>query len=95
MNLIALHFAQKLNRLFRFRNKSGLTQVLLNLLALLGFVTFMHAPCQILHIGDSNNVIEVLFNHWDASKTRTQGKREPLAQRLIALHPNHIGARNH
>ena len=50
---------------------------------------------QVLEVGDADHVVLVLADHRDPGEPAAQRQRQRLAEGLVALHEDHVGARDH
>ena len=90
-----LHLPQQLVDRLGVRDERGRAHDLLDLLGSSASRCSWSRRDEVLEVGEADHVVEVLADHRDPGEAAAQGQRQGLAERLVALDEDHVGARHH
>ena len=95
VGLLRLHLAQQLVDRLALGHEDRRPHDRLDLLDRLAVAVHVGAADQVLEVGDAEHVVGALADDRDAAEAAAQGERERLAQGLVALDEDDVGARHH
>ena len=90
-----LHVLEQLIDLLAVRDHEGRSHERLDRLGLLRVAAVEDPSHDVLEINDADDIVGVLADDRDAREARSQAQRECLAQGLVPLDEDHLGARHH